>query len=91
MMRKNLKLVLITRAPSWWWVPKGISPIVEQQPVLLKKWNKWSAFIRSNIIRRRFNFFKVYQNLVITSPFSIFLPHPFLPCKNTFMDDYDGI
>jgi hypothetical protein len=32
------------------------------------------------------NFFKVYQNLVIASPFSIFLP-----CKDTFMDDYDGI
>jgi len=36
-------------------------------------------------------FFKVYQNLVTTSPFSIFLPSLFLPCKETFMDDYDGI
>jgi hypothetical protein len=24
-------------------------------------------------------------------PFLSFLPSPFLPCKNTFMDDYDGI
>jgi hypothetical protein len=24
-------------------------------------------------------------------PFLFFLPSPFLPCKNTFMDDYDGI
>jgi hypothetical protein len=23
--------------------------------------------------------------------FLFFLPNPFLPCKNTFMDDYDGI
>ncbi len=33
-------------------------------------------------------FFKVYQSLVTTSHF---LPNLFLPCKNTFMDDYDGI
>jgi hypothetical protein len=25
------------------------------------------------------------------SPFSIFLPSPFLPCKDKFMDDNDGI
>jgi hypothetical protein len=24
-------------------------------------------------------------------PFMSFLPSPFLPCKDTFMDDYDGI
>jgi hypothetical protein len=24
-------------------------------------------------------------------PFLYFLPNLFLPCKNTFMDDYDGI
>jgi hypothetical protein len=24
-------------------------------------------------------------------PFLFFLPSPFLLCKNTFMDDYDGI
>jgi hypothetical protein len=36
-------------------------------------------------------FFKVYQNLVTTSPFLSFLPSHFLPCKDTFMDDYDGI
>jgi hypothetical protein len=35
--------------------------------------------------------FKVYQNLVTTSLFLSFLPNLFLPCKNTFMDDYDGI
>jgi hypothetical protein len=23
-------------------------------------------------------------------PFLFFLPSPFLPCKDTFMDDYDG-
>jgi hypothetical protein len=37
-------------------------------------------------------FFKVYQNLVTTSPFFLsFLPSHFLPCKSTFMDDYDRI
>jgi hypothetical protein len=35
--------------------------------------------------------FKVYQNLVTTSLFLSFLPNLFLPCKNKFMDDYDGI
>jgi len=33
----------------------------------------------------------VYKNLVIVSPFLYFLPSIFLPCKVTFMDDYDGI
>jgi hypothetical protein len=37
------------------------------------------------------NFFKVYQNLVTMSLFSVFLPSFFLPCKDTFMNDYDGI
>jgi hypothetical protein len=32
-------------------------------------------------------FFKVYQNLVTTSPFSIFFTYSFLPCKDTFMVD----
>ncbi len=36
-------------------------------------------------------FFKVYQNLVTMSPLPLFLPSPFLPFKNTFMDDNDGI
>jgi len=35
--------------------------------------------------------FKVYQNLVATLFFLYFLPSPFLPCFNTFVDDYDGI
>jgi hypothetical protein len=33
----------------------------------------------------------MYENLVTMSPFSIFLPSPFLPCKDKFMDDNDGI
>jgi hypothetical protein len=33
----------------------------------------------------------VYKNLVIVSPFLYFLPSIFIPCKVTFMDDYDGI
>jgi hypothetical protein len=38
------------------------------------------------------NFFKVYQNLITMSPyFWSFLPSFFLPCKGTFMDNYDGI
>ncbi len=36
-------------------------------------------------------FFKVYQNPITTSPFYVFFPSPFLQCKDTFMDDYDGI
>jgi hypothetical protein len=36
-------------------------------------------------------FFKMYQNLVTMSSFSIFLPNLLLPCKDTFMDDYNGI
>jgi hypothetical protein len=36
-------------------------------------------------------FFKVYQNFVTCHPFLSFLSSPFLPCKDTFMDDYDGI
>jgi hypothetical protein len=39
----------------------------------------------------RCKFFKVYQNLVIASPFLSFLLGLFLPYKDTFMDDYDGI
>jgi hypothetical protein len=37
--------------------------------------------------------FKGYQNLVTTSPFFFlsFLPSPYLPYKDTFMDDYNGI
>jgi hypothetical protein len=37
------------------------------------------------------NFFKMYQNLIIVPPYSIFFTQSFLPCKDTFMDDYDGI
>jgi len=36
-------------------------------------------------------FFKVYQNFVTMSLFFIFLFSTFLPCKDTFMNDYDGI
>ncbi len=41
--------------------------------------------------KSRCKFFKVYQNLSQCHPFLSFLPSSFLPCKNTFMDDYDGI
>jgi hypothetical protein len=33
----------------------------------------------------------VYQNLVTTSPLKKNLPSFFSSCKDTFMDDYDGI
>ncbi len=36
-------------------------------------------------------FFKLYQNLVTSSPFFGFLHSLVLPCKSTFMDVYDGI
>jgi len=36
-------------------------------------------------------FFKVYQNHDIMSTFYIYLLGHFLPYKNTFIDDYDGI
>jgi hypothetical protein len=36
-------------------------------------------------------FFKVYQSLVTISCFFVFFTSPFQPCKDTFMDDYDGI
>jgi uncharacterized protein YukJ len=35
--------------------------------------------------------FKVYQNLITTSHFLVFLPSFFFPCKITFMDNHDGI
>jgi hypothetical protein len=42
------------------------------------------------------NVFKCTKILLQRHPFLYFLPnpfllHPFLPCKKTFMDDYDGI
>ncbi len=38
------------------------------------------------------NSLKVYQNLITSSPFFVFFTQFFfLPCKNTFMDHYDGI
>jgi hypothetical protein len=43
------------------------------------------------IFKDHFKFFKVYQNLITSSPFFVFLPSPLIPCKDTFMDDYDGI
>jgi len=36
-------------------------------------------------------FFKVYKNLSQRHPFLSCLPSIFLPCKDTFMDNYDGI
>jgi hypothetical protein len=44
---------------------------------------KWMFFFG---ISTGHKFFKVYQNLVIASPFFVFFP-----CKDTFMDDHDGI
>jgi hypothetical protein len=37
-------------------------------------------------------FFKVYQNPLTMSPFFVFFTSSLLlPCKDTFMDEYDGI
>jgi hypothetical protein len=36
-------------------------------------------------------FFKVYQNHVIVSFVFVFSSILFLPCKSTFMDEYDGM
>jgi hypothetical protein len=37
------------------------------------------------------NFLRCTKILSQSHFFLFFLPSPFLPCKNTFMDDYDGI
>jgi hypothetical protein len=38
-----------------------------------------------------YKLFKVYQNLSQCHRFLSFLPSFSLPCKDTFIDDYDGI
>ncbi len=55
---------------------------MEEQTQNARQWNDWT---------RGYNFFKVYQNLVTTSPFFVFFIQFFLPCKIIFMDDHDGI
>jgi hypothetical protein len=37
------------------------------------------------------NFLRCTKNLSQRHPFLSFLSSPFVPCKDTFMDDYDGI
>ncbi len=37
------------------------------------------------------NFLRCTKILLQHHPFMSFLPSPFLSCKGTFMDDYDGI
>jgi hypothetical protein len=58
-------------------------------------WKSWVDFGRSRhqyrALLERSKFFKVYQNLVTTSPFFVFFTWSFLPCKDKFMDDYEGI
>ncbi len=37
------------------------------------------------------NSLRCIKILSLCHPFLSFLPSPFLPCKDTFMDDYNGI
>jgi len=52
---------------------------------------KLNAILHIKMIVFRSNFFKYTKILSQCYFFLFFLLSPFLPCKYTFMDDYDGI
>jgi hypothetical protein len=73
---------------SLWWTTFNAN---SKKIIVSKKSSKKSHLDACKKYYQGANFLRCIKILSQHHSFLSFLPSPFLPCKDTFMDDYDGI